>query len=363
MTFFLFLFFLSFILLVGRYYSRVMTRVFSFFFPVDSKKWSYAITFLAYFLGFCTINVFSSLGIFLLHFLLFSFLFEGMFWILKKHVSFSHFLEILSRFSVLPLLLTCIFFLYGFFNIRHIVETSYEISTNKAISDSLKILFLSDSHYGTVLKKDDLEELKSRVGEDLDLVLLGGDIVDENTTKDEMKEIFGELGDIKSKYGTYFVFGNHDRQKYSRNKDFSVEELTRVLGDFSITPLCDEVEFLRDDIVLIGREDVGEKRKTARALLQDIDSSKFVILLDHQPVSYLENEKLGVDLMLSGHTHAGQIFPAGYFIKWFHMADLWYGHETFGGMDAVVSSGLAGWGYPIRTQEHSEYVIVNVRKA
>jgi len=116
------------------------------------------------------------------------------------------------------------------------------------------------------------------------------------------------------------------------------------------------------DILLVGREDLSASRISSKELLKNQNTEKYIIMVDHQPVEYENNAQSGVDLMLSGHTHAGQIFPAGYLIKWFHMSDLWYGHTKIGNMDAIVSSGLAGWGYPIRTQKNSEYVIIDIQR-
>lgn len=358
---FFLLFAFLFILLIGKYYTRIWKRFFSFFGEQFVRKWKVVIFFFSYFLAFCTMNIFSSLGIFLLHFLVFSLVWDGVSLLLKKYRNHKFF-SFLFKSSLIPLCLTLTFFLYGYFNIRNIVETRYEVSTSK-ISSSLRILFLSDAHYGTVLHRGSLEKLKEDVKEqNIDVLILGGDLVDENTTKEEMNEIFEILGSIPSTYGTYFVYGNHDRQKYIKEKAFSSEELNEAFLKNHITQVVDENISLRDDIVLVGREDKGEKRKNSEDLLKNIDPSKYIILVDHQPISYEENEKLGVDLMLSGHTHAGQIFPAGYFIRLFHMADLWYGKKTLNNMNAFVSSGLAGWGYPIRTEEHSEYVIVDLLK-
>ncbi len=357
LLFFLFLLFLFF---VSKYYSILLQR-FGSYFSVNEKKWKLPIDFFSYFLSFCTLNVFSSLGIFLIHFLVLSFFFEFIFLLLPKRFKSISKIDFLKQCSVIPFFLTLILFIYGFFNIRNIVLTSYEISTTKNLSSSFRILFVSDAHYGTVLEKNDLDQICNELANySFDVVILGGDIVDENTSFKEMKEIFSTFGNIESKYGTYFIYGNHDRQKYTNQKSFSEEELEQALLEFHITSLIDEEVLLGDNVLLLGREDASEKRKNINSLVGSLDSSKFVILVDHQPVSFQENAQYGVDLMLSGHTHAGQIFPAGYLIKWFRLSDLWYGHDKIKQMDTIVSSGLTGWGYPIRTQEHSEYVIIDI---
>ena len=84
------------------------------------------------------------------------------------------------------------------------------------------------------------------------------------------------------------------------------------------------------------------------------------IVLDHQPSEYKKAENTGCDMILSGHTHAGQIWPVGLFASLFHFDELNYGEQKQGNLDAIVTSGIAGWGYPIRTEKHSEYVVVNL---
>ena len=64
--------------------------------------------------------------------------------------------------------------------------------------------------------------------------------------------------------------------------------------------------------------------------------------------------------MLSGHTHNGQIWPLGLIVQALDKGTILYGHEVRGGMDVIVSSGLVGWGYPMRTEGHSEYVTVHL---
>ena len=75
---------------------------------------------------------------------------------------------------------------------------------------------------------------------------------------------------------------------------------------------------------------------------------------------YKKAENTGCDMILSGHTHAGQIWPVGLFVSLFHFDELNYGEQKQGNLDAIVTSGIAGWGYPIRTEKHSEYVVVNL---
>ena len=77
------------------------------------------------------------------------------------------------------------------------------------------------------------------------------------------------------------------------------------------------------------------------------------------PIDLNENAKNKYDLQLSGHTHAGQIFPAGLLIDIF--GEINYGHRKINNFNIIVSSGLGGWNFKLRTDKHSEYVVVNIK--
>ena len=197
---------------------------------------------------------------------------------------------------------------------------------------------------------------------DADIVILGGDIVDESTTKSDMEYVFEVFGDIKNKKGIYYVYGNHDRQQYKAKPAYTNNELINTIIDNNIEILYDNYVIISDSVVLAGREDYSHTRETVTNILKDVNKDDYIIMVDHQPVQYVENIDNGVDLIVSGHTHGGQVFPIEFFINLLHTADLSYGYEKFENMDAIVSSGLVGWGYPIRTQKHSEYVIVDIKQ-
>ena len=125
----------------------------------------------------------------------------------------------------------------------------------------------------------------------------------------------------------------------------------------------DETTVINQEIALIGRADRGgrnAKRKDISSLVKELNPEQEWIVLDHQPSEYKKAENTGCDMILSGHTHAGQIWPVGLFASLFHFDELNYGEQKQGNLDAIVTSGIAGWGYPIRTEKHSEYVVVNL---
>ena len=261
------------------------------------------------------------------------------------------------RSGLIPVLIAAILLPYGYFHMRDVRQTAYTVVSEK-IETPVRILFVSDLHFGTAM---DVERLRGYCEEmqetQPDLVVLGGDIVDESTEKDDMQAAFAALGGIESTYGTYFIYGNHDRANYSNNRMYSTQELEAAITGSGITILRDKSVRL-GELTVCGTEDRSSRsRIPAAELLQDTDAAGFTLVLAHQPGGAEEYAAAGADLMLSGHTHDGQIWPLGYINA---MIGPKYGEYTFGDMTLIVSSGICGWGYAVRTQGVSEYVVIDL---
>lgn len=268
--------------------------------------------------------------------------------------------------GLLPFVISVAIFGYGYYNMAHIVRTDYTIETGLIQEEGYRILLITDTHYGTI---QDTKLLKDRVQEfnrlEADLVILGGDMTEEGTSKAAMEELFQVLGQIESRYGIYYVYGNHDKQTYSGNPSYTQAELEQTITKNGIVILEDEMVEIGEELILAGRVDASWSRRAERKSMEEIldraDKSRYIIVADHQPVMADENDAAGVDLMLSGHMHAGQIWPTGIIntLK----GNLNYGFFEEGDCDIIVSSGFAGWGFPIRTQGHSEYAVINLVKS
>lgn len=270
---------------------------------------------------------------------------------------------ILYRCGLLPVLITAVMLGYGAFNMGRIVRTEYRVGTEKELDEAYRLVLITDTHYGTIQDKELLREKAEEIsGEEPDLVVLAGDIVEENTSKEDMEEVFQVLGGIRSRYGVYYVYGNHDRQPYTERPTYADSELAGAIRKNGITILEDGAVELGDDLLLAGRADAAWGNVSGRAapegILEGADKERFVIMADHQPVETAENAAAGVDLLLSGHTHAGQMWPIGVFSELF--GTLNYGEYQEGDCRIIVSSGFTGWGYPFRTEEHCEYVVVEL---
>lgn len=282
----------------------------------------------------------------------------------------SHRWHVIYCSGILPILGTFLILCYGYLNMQYVLQTEYTVVTEKEIREAgYDVVFLSDLHYGTTMKKEKLQTYCERIEQNQpDLIVLGGDIVDERTTLHEMQEAFQTLGQMDSTYGIYYVYGNHDKARYSRDSGFTEKQLEEAIENSGIRILEDETCEVNQELVIAGRRDRsdsgmnGTERKASESLVKSVPSGAYRILADHQPRSFAENEAAGFDLMLSGHTHAGQMWPVGLFTTLFDKDTLNYGYKQEGTMDIIVSSGIAGWGYPVRTGKHCEYVLVHIQK-
>lgn len=317
------------------------------------------------------INIFSTWAMVVLHFAAFSLLADviRLIWRKCRHRKDENKIwSILYGTGAVAWALTLAVMGYAYVNMHQVRVQEYNVATEKDIrQEGYTVAFLSDLHFDTSMNGEQLAEYCADIEEyQPDVVILGGDIVDEASTLKQVQEAFTTLGQIDSTYGVYYVYGNHDKGRYSADCDFSMEELEETIEQAGIHILEDDTLSLNEELYLTGRWDrsdaavAGYARMSSGELAAEIPQSSYAILADHQPRDMEENAAAGYDLMLSGHTHGGQMWPVGLITELFDKGTVNYGRETFGDMELIVSSGIAGWGYPLRTGKHSEYVIVHI---
>lgn len=274
--------------------------------------------------------------------------------------------------GIIAFVATAAIFAYGHYNMMHVTETDYTIYTDKDIrNEGYRVALIADVHFSVSVDLDTLQEKCNEINDkNVDMVFLCGDIVDENTSKENMEQVFKAFSEIKSTYGVYYVYGNHDRQLYRSSRKYTEEELKSTIEGFGITILQDEKVTVGDEVVLVGREDASYYSTKGKAgeraaideLIKDTDKEKFVLVLDHQPKEYEKNSMAGTDLLLSGHTHAGQMWPMNIVFRFLKFDDAVYGYTKIDATQAFVTSGFAGWGYSVKTSSPAEYVIIDIKR-
>ncbi len=222
---------------------------------------------------------------------------------------------------------------------------------------TVNIVVASDIHMGTIVGRSRVDHIAEQINSlNPDLVLLAGDIVDEDL-RPVIKQNLGEsLRSIKAPLGIYAITGNHEYIG-------GVEEACKYLTDHNIVMLRDQSIKVADSFYLVGREDRsigrfnGHLRKALPELMAAVDKKFPVILLDHQPFGLNEAVTEGVDLQISGHTHYGQLWPVNYIVE--RIYALAWGYKKIDGTHFYVSNGVGTWGPPVRIGNRPE--IVDIR--
>lgn len=264
--------------------------------------------------------------------------------------------------DIVSLVIAVTYVSIGYYTATHVKVIKYEFETNKDISD-FRIVQLTDTHIGATMDGVKFSEYMEEINKyNPDLVVITGDFVDDDTKYNELIDACEGLSKLKAKYGVYYVFGNHDKA-YFDLREFKTDDLRRELEKNNVVILEDEVVEVADNVVVVGRQDKTEEdRKSMSSLVSSVASDKYMIVLDHQPNDFENERKAQADLVLSGHTHNGQIFPVGIFIRLVHMFDRTYGYEKRDNTNFIVSSGMGGWRVPFKTLANSEYTIIDVVK-
>lgn len=268
------------------------------------------------------------------------------------------------------------FSLYGFINANSIHVSSYDVKVDKPGED-MKIVLVSDIHLGYSIGIRSVRNMVNKInGFDADLICFAGDIFDNDFDSiDDPEAIKKEFSSIKSKYGVYACWGNHDVSDKLFG-GFTVnpggikkqdERMTEFLEDSGIVLLEDEIAEIQGKFTIIGRRDMSkpatddEKRMDISEF--DFDRSGLVIDMDHEPAELQETANAGVDLDLCGHTHNGQFFPLNLFIKLIWENPAGYIQKTTSDghvMHNIVTEGVGVYGPFMRTFTHSEITEINV---
>lgn len=253
---------------------------------------------------------------------------------------------------------------YGLFQARRrpgVTEVTVPIPHLPPELDGFRIVQLTDIHAGLTVTREFVQTVVDMTNElHGDIVAFTGDLVDGSV--DELREHVAPLAGLRSRYGSYFVTGNHE---YYSGVEAWVGESRRLGFDV----LLNEHRVITHNgrtLVLAGVTDTSGGQfmpdhasdpQRARAGSPAADVS---ILLAHQPKSLRDASRAGFDLQISGHTHGGQFFPWNLvaamgqpFIKGLHLQD-----RTW----IYVSKGTGYWGPPVRLGARSEIAVITLTR-
>lgn len=233
--------------------------------------------------------------------------------------------------------------------------------------DGTKIVQLCDLHIGGLLRQDFVERVVATTNDlNPDIVAIVGDLVDGRVEK--LLPVIAPMTNFKTRYGAYFVTGNHEYYTGSGARAWmdAIDGLgLRVLRNqhVSIGPANSGFD-------LAGVHDHGALRFPEQGPGEDVgqslfgrDSARPVVLLAHQPVTIHSAARHGVDLQLSGHTHGGQIWPWGALVRL--QQPFIRGLHRVGGTQIYISCGTGYWGPPMRLGAPAEIteIVLRARKS
>ena len=247
--------------------------------------------------------------------------------------------------------------LLGAFNARRtaqVVEVDVPIVGLPAALHGFTIAQISDIHVGPTIKAPYLQGIVDAVNRlQADMVAITGDLVDGSVK--ELADHVAPLAGLSSRHGSFFVTGNHE---YYSGAASWIDELRRL----GLTVLVNQHVVLEQEgerMVLAGVADFtahhfdpSHQSDPHAALLGAPGDAAVRILLAHQPRSAATAEQAGFDLQLSGHTHGGQFFPWGYFVRF--QQPFTAGLYRMGRLWVYVSRGTGYWGPPKRLGAPSE---------
>ena len=281
--------------------------------------------------------------------------------------------------ALLIIVLTGVTSIYGIINAKIVRTTEYEITINKDGGNfkEMTIAMFGDPQFGYNIGEYHLKQAVDIINKnDVDIVCVAGDIFDNQYSAikhpDKLIELFNQ---IKSKYGMYAVLGNHDVEEpilcgFTFNDDdlenkLASKEMLEFIRKSGMVLLYDENVIINDSVNLYGRADQERPnlgnitRKESGDIFKEVDTTKPLFVLDHEPREYDELEKAGVDLMMAGHTHDGQLWPTKIAtdIIWENAYGLWVKNA----FHAITTSGLGLFGPNMRVGTIAEVCIIHVK--
>lgn len=219
---------------------------------------------------------------------------------------------------------------------------------------SLKIAVVSDAHLGMGVSYARWDKALRRLeNEQPDIVLVLGDVFEYGPDADKYA---ARLAAFKTPLGTYGVLGNHE---YYNN----FQQALDFYREADITLLQNEIVTLPSGLQIAGIKDIHTARVSPQEvvdLLSSANKKNPLILLSHTPLYAEEAAAGGADLMLSGHTHNGQIWPFNYLVRL--QFPRTYGLFDVNHMPFYITSGMFYWGIPLRLFSPAELPIIEVSR-
>lgn len=269
--------------------------------------------------------------------------------------------------SIAVLVCTPILTAYGMYNALAVLVTRHvEIRLEELppAFDGFRIVHLTDLHLGGILQKKWAARITKHTNElKPDLIAVTGDLVNSNV--EELDSMMAPLAGLEAPQGKFFVTGNHEYYAGTAHWLPEIEKLgLRILRNEHVTISKNGQSF-----ILAGIDGKFSHSFTRDEMDRDVDTAlqgtapeNTIILLTHQSRVVKKAHQRGVDLLLAGHTHGGQIWPWSYLVKLqqpFICGLHLYNDHTY----VYTGDGSGFWGIPLRIGTVNEITVITLRAA
>ena len=256
-------------------------------------------------------------------------------------------------FSAISCLCGAAFLTFGIVNSQIVTEVDITFASAK-LHHEYKLAFASDFHLGKSQPLDvSLHTLDMIKAAQPDYFILGGDVFDEFTKESDMNAFCSRLGEFACP--VYFIYGNHEPAAAVPPAAFE-----KALTDNGVNILLDEFVPLASDLTLLGRADLVMPGRADGSSLVNPYPDAYLVVADHQPFEFHDGKIAGLDLQLSGHTHAGQLLP----MNWVYSFGVEvHGEYRMGDSSLYISSGAGNWAAPLRTETGCHFELITLRPA
>ena len=250
--------------------------------------------------------------------------------------------------------ITLLLLVYGYFNHRNPQIVQLNIEIDKPLEKEMRIAVASDLHLGHGAGKSTLKHFVDIINvQKPDIILIAGDLIDNNVEPVINKHLDKELSKLYAPMGIYMSPGNHEYIS-------GIEKCRDFLSRTPIKMLCDSIITLDNGVQVICRDDRHNRYRLPLELLcAKADSSKPMILVDHQPYNLAASNSMKIDLQVSGHTHHGQVWPGNLITDIIYEQS--HGYRKWSHSHIWVSSGFSLWGPPVRIGTKGDIAIITLK--
>jgi predicted MPP superfamily phosphohydrolase len=252
------------------------------------------------------------------------------------------------------LVIPAVIVVFGMIRYADIKVNRYQIEIPRRSSglQHLRIILASDFHLRGLTADHFMPDFVKKVNSlNADILLIPGDILEGDRQDEQVEEFERQFSQIQATYGVYASLGNHEFYHGGERTDFFKNSHITVLSDTTIV--------INQFFALVGRNDQHfYQRKPIGDLVADLPEELPVVVLDHRPTDLHNISAAGADIVVSGHTHNGQLFPFNYIAD--KIYELSWGYKKIDKTHVFVTSGIQLWGPPVRTTGDSEMMVIDV---